>query len=663
MLFLVLLACAIPATLSADERRGVITLIPTDVLTSKAQSDSAEIAGGSFGTERILLRFQASSLPAQAKVTAARLSLVASESAGAQQTINVHQDSYDATLSSQPSPQNVFGATTASFAKKQRVYWDANPTFLEKINAAGRKFSLLLTTTSSAKSAWYLVKSSDSSKRPRLILEYTVADQPAVTQSDGLPAVQSARPFLPTQDGCKAKAGDPPFFCYVTRSFSNAWSYTPAFYNNLVYLMTDNKGKKALQALHPLGGNPVWTMEVDGEPGQHLLVSQSGRLYIVGNKKILVYQLHPSNAVTPATQVQTSEGKPLSIQPPPDNNINPSLAPAVGPDGSLYFVNGQEAYGLNPDLQELWKVTLANKTTSRVTVGPSGRFVYLTVKSPETKSATNENEGLVAINAQTGESFPNSLPNQDTLTSFHAPVVILHPDGSEKIYVAANSVNDGVLACFNNRSGKITAAEKWPGPDLKGLWSQPILDQLSPGSKEQPTSGKQIYAVRVTKSQGILTGIDWLTGATKALAPTFAVGDSPYLLVGGNLALDQTGNRFVWNGKGDIGLYTFGTAFSGPLASSASGIPMQAQLFFGSDGTLYANTVDGDRVLRAIVPRYTLSADSKADISSPTHLWVDGVVDTGKKTELKAAGSVLLGPGFTVKPGATLKIATGTPKP
>jgi hypothetical protein len=429
----------------------------------------------------------------------------------------------------------------------------------------------------------------------------------------------------------------------VTRPFANAWSYTPAFYNNLVYLMTDNNGKKALQALNPLGGIPVWTMEVGGSPGQHLLVSQSGRLYIVGNGKILTYQLSSGNPAQAAAP-------PLVLE-----NLNPANAPSLGSDGSLYFVNGQEVYGYNPDLQGLWKVTLADKTTSRVTVGPSGRFVYLTAK----------NEGLVAINAQTGESFTkNPLPKQDDFKladnpSLHAPVVILHPDGSEKIYVAANTVNYGVLMCFNNRSGKIAAAENWP--TLTGLWSQPLLDQLSPGTVKEPTSGKQIFAVRAAKNQGTLTAIDWLTGTIKPMAPTFAVGDSPYLLVGGNLASDQTGNRFVWNGAGDNGLFTFGTAFSGLMKSSASGIPMKAQLFFGGDGTLYASTVDGDRVLRAIVPQYTLSADSDANISSPTHLRVDG--PAGKTTVLKAAGSVLLGPGFTVKQGATLTISTGNPKP
>jgi hypothetical protein len=117
----------------------------------------------------------------------------------------------------------------------------------------------------------------------------------------------------------------------------------------------------------------------------------------------------------------------------------------------------------------------------------------------------------------------------------------------------------------------------------------------------------------------------------------------------------------VWNGAGEVDLFAFGSAFSGRLHSSAGGIPMPAQLLFGGDGTLYANTVEGDRVLRAIVPQYTLSAGSDANIYSPTHLWVDGLA--GQTTVLKAAGNVLLGPGFTVRQGATLRIANGTPTP
>ena len=117
--------------------------------------------------------------------------------------------------------------------------------------------------------------------------------------------------------------------------------------------------------------------------------------------------------------------------------------------------------------------------------------------------------------------------------------------------------------------------------------------------------------------------------------------------------MDLDGNRFVWNGAGDIGLYAFGTAFSRRLEVLAGGIPSKAQFIFGGEGTLYANDVDG-RVLRAIVPQYTLSPDFNGNISSPTHLRVVGTA--GNTTVLKAAGSVLLGPGFTVKLGATLTI-------
>jgi hypothetical protein len=649
--FLALLACAIPATLAAGEPRSVITLMPT--AAPQSEVETAEIAGGQFGEKNILLRFQASSLPAQAKVTAARLSLVSSGHTTAQQTVNVAEYPSDATLTPKPATGTPFGSKTLKAAKEERVYWDAREDFLGTLQGqvGERKFSLLLTTPSSARSTWFSAGTTNLSHRPRLILEYTLAGQPALTQSDGLPAVQSARPFLPT---ARIGGKDSVAFSYVTRPFANAWSYTPVFHNGLVYLMTDKEGKKALRALSPLGakpvwpievgGKPVWPISVDGNPGQHLLVSQSGRLYIVGNGRIISYQLDSGN---PAQAPAAARVRELT-------GLNPENPPSLGPGGSLYLVNGQEVYGFNPDLQELWKVTLADPKTSRVTIGPGGRFVYLTAKK----------EGLVAINAQTGESFRTPLLNQAALAkadfpSLHAPVVILHPDGSEKVYVAANSVNEGVLACFNNRSGAIAAAENWP--PLTGLWSQPIPDQLSPGSAQQPASGKQIYAVRVADQRGTLTGIDWLTGSTRAIAPTFAVGDSAYLLNGGNLASDQAGTRFVWNGAGEVDLFAFGSAFSGRLHSPAGGIPEQAQLLFGGDGTLYANTVEGDRVLRAIVPHYTLSADSDANIYSPTHLWVDGAA--GQSTVLKAAGNVLLGKGFTVRRGATLKIATGTPTP
>jgi hypothetical protein len=628
MLLLALLTFALPQTLSAAEFQSIITLIPTEILASKGQPETAEISGDNFGGGKVLLRFQASSLPAQAKLTAARLSLVSTGVKGAQLSIAVDKYPYDAKLPPQQNSLVSFGTITTSGGNGIRAYWNAAPDFLNSVTTDGGKFSLLLSTTSAGKTTWS-TNSSTIGNRPRLILEYTLADRPAVTQSNGAPAVQSARAFLPTG----AQSGQ---FSYVTKSFSNAWSYTPVFYSDLVYLIVDDNNKKVLRALDPLGGTVVRTTEIKDAPGQHMLVSGSGRLYIVGNGKIITYQL----------------GSDTTPQALPLENLNPAIPPTLSSDGSLYFVNGQEVYGFNPDLQGLWKVTLEDKASSRVTIGPTGKFVYL----------AGSKEGLLSINAQTGETTKSPLPNQKALSeadnpSLQAPVVILHPDGTEKIYVAANSVNDGILASFNNRSGTITAAEKWP--PLNGLWGQPMLDQQSPGGTEA-ASGKKVFAVKVANGNGTLTAIDWLSGATTDMTPAFGVGSSPYLLAGGNLASDLSDNRFVWNGAGDTGLYVFGASFSGPLQLPASGIPMKAQLMFGGDGTLYANTVEGDRVLRAIVPQYTLSEGNSANIVSPTHLRVDGTV--GNSAVLKAGGNVLVGPGFTVRQGATLSIATGNPK-
>jgi hypothetical protein len=429
---------------------------------------------------------------------------------------------------------------------------------------------------------------------------------------------------------------------FGSREVSGIWSFAPVFHNGLVYLIRENQ----LQALTALGAPPVWSLPLD-KPGQHLLLSRSGRIYIVGAGKILVYQLQ-ADPKAPATEVTTSGGQPVS--PKLVTNLNPPQAPAVGADGSLYFVNGKEVYGLNPDLQELWKVTLTDTTTSRVTVGPSGRFAYLTAKG----------EGLVAIDAQTGESVTvESSDSQSWLA-----------DKTKIIYVAANSVGDGVLADFNNPWTR--PKQKDPGPItadwdlLPGLWSQPLLDLLSPGTTSEPNETKRIYAVSVKTGQGTLTAINWLSGSAQPQAPSFPVAVSPDLLNiagnGGVLGVDKGGAIFVWDGNG-VKLYVFtpqGSVAALALATP-SGLTVGSRLAFGSDGTLYLADASSaaNRTLRAVVPQFTLEKVSAEKIFSPTHLRVEGIVD--KNTELTVPGSVFLGDGFTVKPGVTLTVKQPQP--
>jgi len=98
-------------------------------------------------------------------------------------------------------------------------------------------------------------------------------------------------------------------------------------------------------------------------------------------------------------------------------------------------------------------------------------------------------------------------------------------------------------------------------------------------------------------------------------------------------------------------------------ANQPSGISGESRLYFGTNGTLYANDArNGTDIvavptLRAIIPQYTLKGDSTVKITSPTHLRVDGEVS--KAATLHAAGSVLFGTGFTVKQGATVTVTTG----
>ncbi len=553
VLFLTLLAFAGPASLTAQDK-GFITLIPGEALPPGKSLPISETAA-----KKPTLTFRSSSLPSGAKVISARLSLVSSMRMQAGQAITV-----TANLSGKGYSfgEETYGSGEKPIVKGARASWAADSAFLDAINTRKEnEFSLVLTTiTQYVKSEWYsLQPECGANCQPRLILEYEVKGTP-VTQSDGLPAVQSPKAFLPTQPPA------PPTFYYVTREFPKAYSNTPVFYGNLVYLLTDTQGTKALLALDPLG-NQVGQMSLEkGDLGKYLLVSKSGRLYIVGENKIVYVDLDPKNpASLPA---QPTKKLPFDAAP----GLKPTVSPALGPDGSLYFVNNQEVYGLNPDLQQLWMVTppLGALGTSRLTVGPSGAFVYLTA----------QNDGLITVNAQTGESCRNTLSNQDELkkvdSTLYAPVVIRHPDGTEIIYAAANSITGGVLERFqnsNNRETKIDCSKiTAPAPSAAGLWGQPIPDQL-PVTDEKivnPNPAKKIYAVKVVTAEATLNEIGWLNGTINALKPQFKVGLSSYLLNGGNLVSDQAGERFVWNGGDAIGLYAFGPAtFSGPSDSGS----------------------------------------------------------------------------------------------
>lgn len=647
---------------AAGETRGkrvITTIIPSEV---RLVNDYPQGDG-------ILLRFSMDALPANASEGKATLRLICQDM-GFGNPVSMDVFLIDGNESIDPSSKipefENFRFDLENPGGNKPGEWAATPIpmalKLEKDESAVRReFSLLVLSSKKEGDTarkWY--PTGDESKfQPRLILEYTIPDQAAVVQADGVPATHSPRAFLPTADS-------KPWLRVSTQTVTtgNLWSYAPVFKNDLVYVIqTVDDGSEQLQALPPLGGKPVWPPVTLDKPGQHLLLSESGRLYIVGKEKILVYKLD-ANPHNPPVEVKTLKpgGQPFSPKSLPD--LKPTLAPTVGPDGSLYYVNGMEVYGRNPDLQELWKVPLEDKLTSRVTVGPSGQFVYLTAN----------NEGLVAINAQTGQKMTTterpgtgqtklSDPNHDT---FHAPVVLRQTSGTEIIYVAVHSSESGVLKAFDNPHTQHPPARSADSAPVAEYWEKPLLGLFSQPTARASGSGGawKIDTVQIAEAGSTLMEITWAGDKWNAVSatpggPSFTVAINSYLQLGGNLAVDEGGHALVWNQNGaESKLYALGTVEPLSATLNVSG----DALLFGTDGTLYAAdpTNAEIRKLRAILPSYTMGKTPGSQISSPTHLRVGGVVD--KTTTLSAGGSVLLGKGFKVKNGTTFTVRTNSLK-
>jgi len=623
---------------AAAQTNVITTIIPSSVTAA----DNSVLSGPFSTAAEVRLIFQTPKLPDGAEVVNATLQLSLKDmmrSVDGNVQVNFLVGSDTANFGSQYFPRTFPGLGNPATWTTTVV-----PPKLKALRANGQNvFTLQLVPDDEPNPArqWYSIDAAESRFRPRLTLEYSVPGRAKVVQTEGVPATHSPRLFLPTP---------PADAQFTSRIVANIWSYTPVFYNNLIYTVAQNQ----LQALPALGGPPLWSLPVSN-PGQHLLLSESGRIYIVGKEQIFVYQL-AATAASPAVAVTASGGQSLTPKSLP--GVNPRVPPVVGPDGSLYYVNGQQVYGLNPDLQELWKVTLEDTNTSRLTVGPSGKFVYLLGKKDGAM-------GLIAIDVRTGGISNAKLPGSGLVT-LHAPVVLLS-SGTEKIYVAANSLEGGTLTAFDNLKTIVDRKEIWslgptenwtPLTDAKILHSQPTVS----------TDGTKIYSVQVKAERGQLQAIDWLNGKPVSVGTDFPVGKSPYLLNGGNLAVDKSGSVLVWNGA-EAKLYAFAPGGAsnvkpGVVAGPTADVPgpiAETLLLFGSDGTLYAPgpANANDRALKALLPQYMLVDSANSTISSPTHLRVLGAANN---VTLSAGGSVFVGPEFKVKQGGTLTIRTNVPQ-
>jgi hypothetical protein len=656
---------AILALAAVRSEAQVLTLVPTKVESNVTMTISANPDGKPVGL--VAPTFKSDTMPAG--VTLAKVELVMNiEDAGtkAKQTINVYvwktgncsveeifQDLQKRPL---PTADEVSGQSCAYTLSRlpakfriddgtKRATWQAEPTDWKKLGVSLEQgFTLILGGTGGGPKGrkFYGRDEKETKLRPRLIVEYTSSDQPTVAQPA---SVQSGKGFLPSGE----LGGSPGSYRTVALNVpqEQIWSYAPTFYNGFVYLISDVGGKKYLSWRRPLGAIVDQIDISNPSPGQHLLVSKSGHLYIVGDGKIIPHRIGSDGR--PQRRTVSPEGAPTDAVPVTGLNAAQD-APTLGADGSMFYVTksadkGYTVVGRNPDLQELWSVTVEGPT-SRVMLGPSGRYVYVTTKG----------EGLVTIDARTGEKFVNPLPNATALKEaqseyLQTPVAFKESDGTEKVYVVADLVDSAVLTLFNNNNG--TVAKGWEQTAL--MFGQPLV-----------TTGSD-YVVRVdgtNKNSAYLERLDRSTGAQTKVGPTLNIAtDNPYLPKGGNLATDKDDNVLVWNGNSQLGdLTAFKPSLDPLFTENLTGqLEPASNLFFGTDGTLYAGAQKS--ALRAIVPYYSLAGvTSPVTITSPTHLWVAGAGEStpailkGTGNALTAAGSVMLGPNFGVEKNATLTV-------
>jgi hypothetical protein len=324
--------------------------------------------------------------------------------------------------------------------------------------------------------------SANTSLLPRLIVTYTLAAAPPPQisdwQSDGWPNVRSNE----RRNGIFTNDPQP-------QLAPAGLMVAPAAWQSALYVLqkrTDRSGKEGmfLDKISLTSPAIAWSREMPSNAvsGSFVVVNKSGRLSVVIGRKIIAYQL--------------TSNEPIEIIRKDLPEAAPRLQAVVpGPDGSLYITGDGAIYALNPALRMIWRRSIDVNPAPRMTLNPDGQFLYAA------GTVARDTPGLQAINAQTGRAEDFALPRETR--AFQMPVVVRHRDGADFVFVAANSIDNGLLLCLKNVPTVAPDAETGIAPgdtvahlekayQLSGLSSQPILDNAEPGDLQN----KYLYYVR-----------------------------------------------------------------------------------------------------------------------------------------------------------------------
>jgi hypothetical protein len=624
-----------PSVIGFDQQ---VTVIRTTLMAS----DTARAA---FNTDQpVTLSFSLSALQKDAEVTKAEFRL----------RLSRPRDDPDFKIAVDFEPtKKRFGIK--SFGSKdlqpgQSATWNANSEALEAIKAGiGGDIRLTMSAQSVqstvATREWYGPAAKESRLRPRLIISFRVPGaQPQ--QAVGVPASVSAAAF-----------GDAAFFDFVSQPGTGLVAYpltqggwnqgelqslVPALGDGLTYVVVYRGAVESgkpngflLEARSSLSGASLWSVPFR-EPLPYVLPGRSGQLYVVGKGHVSRLQIDPR------TPTAAARAEPLLSV----HELDPKQAPALGPDGSLYTLNNGSILALDPNFRELWSIPLGHNGISPITVGPTGCSIYL-VSAGQVRQSSR---GLLAIDAATGDERSSSLSNQTDLDAFvgsalHAPVVLLHSDGTEKVYVAANSGSGGVLAEFDKspRDAGVT-----PGWTQHSLWSQPLA---LPAGKERDGNNKWQIIGGSADSGGpgpaSIKALDWIDGTIAASRPIGEI-DRQHMASSAIPAIDGAGTFFLPVRKTNGQPAVLASSPSAPERLLDLRDPTGAQtqplrrLMIGPDGALYGLFPD-DKVPYRLLPTIRLDRHSAEQVKLCRET---PLVITGEQSNatISSGGGVILGP-------------------
>jgi outer membrane protein assembly factor BamB len=613
------------------------------------QQNTASVSE-TFDTDKsVQLVFRIGSLPQNAKVTGATLQLVAVDFQNIQSTVAI-----EVFVRPGDGPQTLFDSV--EFGKREPVevedarrktrpaLWraeDDSPWFTMVRGGVQNTITLIIGPKEADKGKmtrlWYSAKADESADRPRLILEYTVWGMKEPTQTVGLVGVQGTQAFVPVMD-VQTKLNEE---VYVRRFPAEMTSQTPAFGHGLVYLVTGTNQNTAVEARMPVSGELVWSESVAGA-GPHILLAPSNRLYVVGNEWIVTFLIDP----------QKPRAKPKAPHVKKVLGLKPEHPPAPGRDGSLYIFNLDRLIALNPDLEEMWSVSL-KKPIGPITVDPSGRYVYLISAA----------DGLLAFDAQTGKKYAVELSNQQKLKSrgdpgdLHAPVVVKLDDAkigvTENVFVATSTGDGGSMTLIRNgmmRKVEPSKTLERADPPRDGLWSQ-VLPHPAAGWPK-PFEDGAIFGIssRQSTTTGRLVPLDPRGSDDKDERPEITVANAIWETPG-RPVVDASGAIHIWNGQEAYRIRNVLTGATVDLKFPGIVRSSKARLMFGSDGTLYAHNPN-DGSLYVVEPRVVLYGTRVARARAPMNLVVQG--QGGVNTGIAAHGTIEFLPGTTLAAETTV---------